>query len=389
MKIYFLIYSPYPYYSGGIENWLFNVSQRLSEEYDVYIVAHERKEYPVLYPDISDSIKMVKFRTLRSFKVSNRFIRSYLVLFDLFLGSFLMGKALKRVLPKDETCFIVALDSIFCLNAGLFAKSKNTKIKVISSVRGPHAEILGKSYPIFFKKLLSLERNSLHKANQIWANGYDTMESLEKKGFSSILMKNGFDYKGLSEIEVEDSHFDKLVQNKITVVSVGTLLPIKGVYELLDAAEILINEKNVNVHLIFIGKGNKDNFHKYAKKKGILGNTHFIGYKSNPIRYVKKCTISACLSGGGGMSMVAIESMASGVPIVAWDSPVYRQFNRSKNVMLLVAEKSIEALVMGIMKIVNNYDYYRDIGEKAKLEAEHYDWSVICKQIEENFKNDC
>jgi glycosyltransferase involved in cell wall biosynthesis len=214
------------------------------------------------------------------------------------------------------------------------------------------------------------------------------MDLLEEKGFRSILMKNGFDSKGLAGIEVEDSQFNLLVQNRITVVCVGTLLPIKGIFELLDAADILIREKQVNVHLIFIGKGNKDNYQSYAAKKGILENVHFVGHKRNPIGYVKKCTISACLSGGSGMSMVAIESMASGVPIVAWASPVYTQFNKNQDLMLLVEEKNPVALADGIMEIVNNYDFYLERGRKARAEAENYDWSVVCKRIEEIMKKD-
>jgi glycosyltransferase involved in cell wall biosynthesis len=56
--------------------------------------------------------------------------------------------------------------------------------------------------------------------------------------------------------------------------------------------------------------------------------------------------------------------------------------------MLLVEEKNPEALALGIMKIVGNYDYYQNIGEKAKLEAKNYDWSAICERMEETFKYD-
>lgn len=386
MKVFFLINSSYPRYAGGIENWLFNVTQRLCDKHEVVIVSHERSYYPMYYININASIKIVKFRTLRSWKFLNRFIKSYVVLFDIYLGSLIMGRVLKRLLSKEEPSIVIALDSLFCLNAGLIAKSEGTK--VVSSVRGPHAEILGLKYPFFAKTLLTFEQNLLSKADQIWANGHDTMNLLEEKGFRSLLMKNGFDSKGLAEKDVEDSQFNLLVQNRITVVCVGTLLPIKGIFELLDAAEILICMNHVNVHLIFIGKGNKDNYQSYAAKKGILENVHFVGHKQNPIVYVKKCSIAACLSGGSGMSMVAIESMASGVPIVAWDSPVYRQFNRNENLMLLVEEKNPEALALGIMKIIGNYDYYQNIGEKAKLEAKNYDWSVICERMEETFKYD-
>lgn len=386
MKVFFLINSSYPRYAGGIENWLFNVSQRLCDKHEVVIVSHERSYYPMYYSNINASIKIVNFRTLRSWKFLNRFIKSYVVLFDIYLGSLIMGRVLKRLLSKEEPSIVIALDSLFCLNAGFIAKSEGTK--VVSSVRGPHAEILGLKYSFFAKTLLTFEQNLLSKADQIWANGYDTKAALETKGFHSKLIENGFDFKGLAEVKAIDYQFDQLVENKISVVSVGTLLPIKGIYELLDAAEMLVREKKINIHFVFIGKGNKYNFLEYASKKGISDNVHFVGHKNNPIGYIKKCNIAVCLSGGAGMSMVAIEAMASGVPIIAWDSPVYRQFNRKDNFMLLVEEKNPEALAKGIMKVVGNYDYYQNIGQKAKSEAKNYDWSVICERIEEIFNYD-
>lgn len=381
MKIYFLINSPYPRYAGGIENWLYNVSERLSKEHEIAIIAHESKEYPVLYSDISDNIKIFKFKTFRSFKISNYFVRSYFVLFDFFLGSYLMGKTLKKIIPKDEKCYVIALDSMFCVKAGLIAKQENKKIKLISSVRAPHAEILGNKFKLLYKFLKMFEANMLNKADKIWANGHDTINLLGKKGYCAQLMKNGVDYKYLDKLELNDSDFKELVSDKITVVSVGSLLPIKGIYELINAVSIIYNESRINIQLVFIGKGNKKPFERYAVKKNINQNTHFLGHRNNPISYIKKCTISACLSGGSGMSMAAIESMVAGVPIIAWDSPVYQQFNKNQKTMMLVEKNNINALVYGIYEIINNYKYYLNISSNAKNEAQQYDWEIVCNDI--------
>lgn len=386
MKIYFLINSPYPRYAGGIENWLYNVSQRLCEEHEIVIISHYQKEYSILYPDISHKIKIFKFVSLRSFKILKPVIRSYVVLLDLFLGSYLMGKKLKKIIPENGECYIVALDSMFCVKAGLIAKKKNMKARVISSVRGPHAEIGGKVYPLFSKYLLGFEKKMLAQADQIWANGYDTIDLLKNKGFSSTLMKNGIDFNHFSQLKLEDSDFMEIVSNKISIVSIGTLLPIKGIYELIDAVTILKKNDRLDISLIFIGKGNTEPYINYAKKNGINESIYFLGHKIEPIKYIKECSISACLSGGSGMSMAALESMASGTPVIAWDSPVYRQFNRDKQTMLLVEEQNVDALAKGITEIVKNYDYYVEVGRNAKNEAQKYDWTYVCENIFDKIK---
>lgn len=387
MNIIFLINSPYPNYTGGIENWLYNVSTRLSEKHEVSIISHYDHRDSLYYPNITDKIKLYQYKTLNSYSFFQPFIRSYLVLIDFFIRAYAMGKKLKTLIDPTKMYYIVALDSMFCVKAELLAKSKNNNIFLIASVRGPHAEILSEQFPLFTKIILNYEKKMLQKVDQIWSNGYDTMDQLKIKGFNSKLVKNGIDYLSLVNREVEDVEFERLVKNKITIVNVGTLLPIKGIYELIDALFLIKDKFNSNVHLIFIGKGSKENFANYAKKKNLYDKVHFLGHRNNPALYVKKCTISACLSGGSGMSMAAIESMVSNIPIIAWNTPIYRQFNRNKQTMVLV-EKNVNALAEGITDIIENYQKYEIITKNATKEAMKYDWELICNDIIKKLQND-
>src|SRR5690606_12478300 len=135
MKIYFLINSPYPHYAGGIENWLYNVSERLSEYHEIVVVARFQEGYPIFYSDISERIKIHKFRTLRSYKFLRSILKSYLVLLDLYLGSYLMGKKHASIIKLDEKCCVIALDFMFCIQAALSGSRSNKNAKIISSVR--------------------------------------------------------------------------------------------------------------------------------------------------------------------------------------------------------------------------------------------------------------
>ena len=112
MKIFFLINSAYPRYAGGIETWLHNVSNRLCKEHDITIVSHDINNYPLMFSNISKEIKIHKFKTLRSYSLLRPFIRSYIVLLDLFIGSYAMGHVLKKILPKNEKCFIIHLSCL-------------------------------------------------------------------------------------------------------------------------------------------------------------------------------------------------------------------------------------------------------------------------------------
>lgn len=384
MKFIFLINSSFPNYAGGIENWLYHLTKRLIENHEVSIFSYRSNNRHLFYNDLSPKIKIQKIVNIRSFKLFKPLVRRYFVLLDLFIGSLLMGLKLKKHLPTNEECYIIALDSMFCVKSALIGKGKRKNVKLISSVRGPHAEVYANSFPAFSNFSHAFEKRMLSFVDSIWANGYDTADLLKKKGFSSTLMINGVDFNSIQQVKLEDNEFKLKLNEKPSIISVGTLLPIKGGYKLIDAVSNLKNKSRGDFQIVFIGKGDKTPFLKYAKKHNLEGSVIFLGHKNNPAKFVKECTISACLSGGSGMSMAAIESMATGVPIIAWNSAVYQQFNKDCKTMLLVENENSDALASGILDIMNNYEYFQKIGIEAKRVARDFDWSVVCQQFLEN-----
>jgi len=380
MKITFLINSAFPFYAGGIETWLYNVSKRLCDEHDITVVSQKYRQYPLMFSDIPDKIRFIKFRTMYDYNFVRFFIRSYMKVINLFLGTYSMARALKENIKKNERCYIIALDTMFNVKAGYSIKESNSDVVLIASSRGPHAEVLSKSFPLCKKLFLIYERKMLKSVDAIWANGFDTMVLLKSKGFTSVLMRNGVDFKAICDVPT-DGLEEILNTPNIKIASIGTLLDIKGVNELIDACAILNNRGIKNVELFFIGKGEPDRYKNRAEKLNISERVHFLGHRSNPGAYMKKCDIIACLSGGSGMSMSAIESMASMKPIIAWDTPVYRQFNINSKTMHLVKEKDAERLADGALEIINNYGYYKIMAQNAREQAKCYDWSIVVKEL--------
>ena len=136
--------------------------------------------------------------------------------------------------------------------------------------------------------------------------------------------------------------------------------------------------------MFFIGKGDPEKYENRAERLGIGERVHFLGHRSNVGAYMKKCDILACLSGGSGMSMSAIECMASMKPVVAWDTPVYQQFNRNYQTMLLVKERDAEKLADGILELINNYDTYKMMTKNAREASMSYDWSNVVEELLSN-----
>lgn len=374
-EIIFIINSPYPNYAGGIENWLFNLSRLLSNEYTITIISIDNDEYPLLY-ERNKKIRYIRVKTISSFRLLRPLVRSYIGLLDIMLASAMMGYVIRRQFKAENSYYVVCLDTMYCVKAGINFKKKNKLVKLISSARCPHAEMYTSRYGLLKNYFFALEKRATSLVDEVWANGLDTADQLLKKGIPSSIMLNGVDYQNVKNNPPIEGH-SELFDKYFSIINVSTLLPIKGIYELIDALSHIINELKIKMHLIFIGKGDSEVFKRYAKEKSINEYVFFLGHKSNPVQYIKAAKVSTCLSGGSGMSMAAIESMAAGVPIIAWDSPVYRQFNMNSTNMKLVEENNYLALASGILDMHSKYPEYKQIAERAELYAEQFDWNNV------------
>jgi glycosyltransferase involved in cell wall biosynthesis len=90
-----------------------------------------------------------------------------------------------------------------------------------------------------------------------------------------------------------------------------------------------------------------------------------------------------CLSGGGGMSMSALEAMCSGVPVIAWDTPVYRQLIDSGRSGFLVPEGDSEELAMAVQAALSLPEEERErMAGNARRIARLHDWTAVVDRIE-------
>ncbi|MFY9114404.1 MAG: glycosyltransferase family 4 protein, partial [Dethiobacteria bacterium] len=294
-----------------------------------------------------------------------------------------MKRKLKEIINKDERqkYFVISMDTLFTGSVGTWAKKYFNHVYYISSVRSSHAEISGQRWPLLKKKLLAMERINLTLADDIWSNGYDTRDNLKKKGFVSRVIRNGVDIQNIDHLATTNLH-DIVYIKEPKIVTIGTLLDIKGYRELIGAVGLLHKRFKLKVHLIAIGKGDPQRYRQLAETEGMAEYVHFLGEQRNAAAYAKCADVIACLSGGSGLSMAALESLAAKKPVIAWDSSVYRQMIKHMENGFLVEEKNIEELATGIAFILQNKEKIHHFGKNAYLFARQYDWDYVVKDVE-------
>ncbi len=389
MKIVFIFDSTYPYYTGGIETWVYNVCERLIERHEITIFTIEnfRTDNKMgHYTNINSKINIISVKNLNHLKILKPFVRSYIAVYNSNVTAYSMYRKIKETLNKDENYYFIALGTVFAAKTARLLKKEFKNSKMIASCRSLYPEVLGQSYPGIGPIVARMEKRNVRYMDAIWSNGKDTQEALKKKGIQSIVVKNGVDFQKYDKMEA--FNYKELgLQDKIKIVTIGTVQKIKGYYEIIDAIKYLKDKYGIEIHLVGIGKGKIEHFNNYAEKKGVGKQIHLLGENRNVVAYAKSADIVVCTSGGSGYGMAILESMVSKRPIVAWDSPVYQQLLKNEYSAKLVKSWDAEALAEGMYYVLQNPKEVENWGIRAREEAKKFDWEEVIKEIESACEN--
>lgn len=137
----------------------------------------------------------------------------------------------------------------------------------------------------------------------------------------------------------------------LNLVSVGRLEFVKGFHNLIEAMNILINERKCDISLCIVGNGSQ-----MQTLEHLVGNYNlqeyvfFAGAQTNPYPFIAKSDVYVCSSLHEGFNIAILEAMTLGKPIIATDSAGPREILDSGKYGLL-ATNDVAGLVMSIYDI--------------------------------------
>jgi len=383
--ITFIIFSSFPSYSGGRENWLFNVLQRLDRQgYETTVYAYHSPEPP--FYDLSGLkrlrlVQVPALRRARWFRIANRFTLNLLFWLDAYL---FVRRTRERLLAEWGGGTIVAMNPIIDVYPALRLKRSRPDVRVACSVRGRAAWELSLRSPWARPLLRRLERRTLEQCDAVLSNGLDTQAYLQSLGIPSVVVPNGVDlerFAGAVGDVPETEHLREMRADGTGIIMmVATLRGVKGTYALLEAATRL-EEAGRRFAIVFVGKGEQQRYRRKARALGVEDSVLFAGEQRNVPAFLALADVSVNLSGGGGMSMATLESMAAGKAVVAWDTPVYTQLIEHGRSGLLVREGDGEALSGQLSRLLDDRDLRETLGRAARARARDYDWDAVTTRL--------
>ena len=176
----------------------------------------------------------------------------------------------------------------------------------------------------FFQRLsISFLYNRAHKVISV-SNGVG--EDLIRKGLRREKTKVIYNpaYPNLAEDKVhcEEGKKKWFNQDCLKISAVGHLHKQKDYPNLINAIDILKNEKKINCQLIIAGEGLEiNNIEDLIHQKKLTNEITLVGYISNPLSLIEESDLFVLSSSYEGFGMVIVEALSLGKTLVSTNCP--------------------------------------------------------------------
>jgi len=225
----------------------------------------------------------------------------------------------------EKTNIVVSFSPITNVIA-LFTKFFNSKLKVViqehcfPSVATEDRQNLSWFWAFMFKKVFYKFYNksdlfiTISEAIKIdFVNNFKINKDIIK------IVRNPVNIDNIifsTKEEVNDFNFES---QKKYLIGVGRLVDQKNFTKLLDIFS-LIRQKRSDVDLIILGHGpNLDSLIKKSIDLNLKDSVHFLGFKSNPYKFLSRANCFCLTSLWEGLPQVIAEAMICRVPVISVD----------------------------------------------------------------------
>lgn len=205
-------------------------------------------------------------------------------------------------------------------------------------------------------------------------------------------------YPMIHEVEVlyNTNETDKILQlmdepveemfyedDTIRICGVGKIVPVKGFDKLARIHKRLIDE-GYKIHTYILGMGSqREEIEKYLYENKTNDSFTFLGYQTNPYKYVAKCDLFVCASIAEGFSTAATEALIVGTPVVTTPVAGMQEMLGNHNEYGVITEMSEESLYENIKELILNRKKLAQYKKQAEIRGKDFSKKNTVKAVED------
>ncbi len=210
------------------------------------------------------------------------------------------------------------------------------------------------------------------------------LNSLDK----NTLLARGVDPHAVTVVTmgVDDREFERVTVGpetpKYDGIFLGRLHPQKGLFDLVKIWRAVCDARP-EAKLGIIGGGSDWWFSKLREaieENGLSGNVDLLGFKqgAEKIALLKNAGCFCMPSHYESFGQVAVEAMACGLPVVAYELDIYKEIFDGG--MVTLAQGDFGGFALQVLKVLGDAGYRGALAEQARKVSARFDWEAIARQ---------
>lgn len=164
---------------------------------------------------------------------------------------------------------------------------------------------------------------------------------------------------------------------------VGKLLSSKGFDRMIRIQKRLADE-GYKTHFYALGEGKqRPELEEMVHELGLEDSVTFLGYQTNPYKFVSKCDLFVCASHAEGFSTAATEALIVGTPVCTVEVSGMKEMLGEHDEYGIVTENDEEALYAGIKRLLDDPALLAHYRKQAALRGKDFHTEQTVKAVED------
>lgn len=267
--------------------------------------------------------------------------------------------SVRRVLTEENPDIVIGCHEP--VNNAIIINKNSFNGKIISTMHCSH---------LFFSKKRILLTSLLYRFS-------DCFLVLTENDYNYFL-KRGIKNCRIMPNALSDEQYPISKLNSKTIISVGRLTKVKGFDHLIEAFNI-VHSIFPQWSLIILGDGEeRKNLQNKIDDLGLNDCVFLKGFTRDVPLFLSQSSIFVCSSESEGFSLVVLEAMACGLPIISYNLPAIKEITGGNAKMVEI--RNPQALSKAIIDIISSEDKLLNMSKMSLVQSQKYSINNIGRE---------